>query len=139
MRVFDENKIQELFVYDTEQGVLKNDKLFIKSHPAVEEVGHYEMHRYPNGGCSKEWVVDTPAVEAYDEYEEIQVYVPYTQAQKDEKRASEIRGRLSQLSDDFVQSWAGAYFPDLEERKKEFANLHNELRAILGKTPRTYF
>ena len=93
MRVFDENKIQELFVYDTEQGVLKNDKLFIKSHPAVEEVGHYETHRYPNGGCSKEWVVDTPAVEAYDEYEDIQVYVPYTQAQKDEKRASEIRGR----------------------------------------------
>jgi peptidoglycan/xylan/chitin deacetylase (PgdA/CDA1 family) len=113
--------------------------MFIKSHPAVEEVGHYETRRYPNGGCSKEWVVDTPAVEAYDEYEEIQVYVPYTQEQKDEKRASEIRGRLLQLSDDFVQSWAGAYFPDLEERKKEFANLHNELRAILGKTPRTYF
>jgi hypothetical protein len=46
---------------------------------------------------------------------------------------------LSQLREDFVQSWAGAYIADIEERKKEFADLHNELRSILGKTPRVYY
>ena len=139
MRVFDENKVRELSVYDLDQGYLIDDKILVRSHPAVEEVGHYETRRYPNGGCSKEWVVDTPAVEAYDEYEDIQVYVPYTQAQKEQKRAGEIRARLYQLSEDFVQSMIGAYIPDIEDRKREFAELHNELRAILGKAPRDYY
>ena len=50
-----------------------------------------------------------------------------------------IRKRLEELSQDFVQSMVGAYFPDLDERKKEFAELHNELRGLLGKTPRSYY
>lgn len=54
-------------------------------------------------------------------------------------RGSEIRRRLDELSNDFVQAFAGAYIPDLDERKKEFAELHNELRLLLGKPNRIYF
>lgn len=144
MRVFDESKTREIHYYDTELGTLRPDKLLKKHHEAVSaisEVVDFVEERHPNGGVSRiprVIVAAVPAQPAWDEYEDILVYVPFTQKELDEKRAGEIKSRLSQLSDDFVQSWAGAYFPDLEERKKEFATLHNELRAILGKTPRTY-
>lgn len=85
MRVFDETKTKELTEYNLYKGYLKDDKLLIAHHEAVEAVeeqGHYEtIAEYPNGGKDVEWVVDVPAVEAkeaYDEYEEIQVYIPYT-------------------------------------------------------------
>lgn len=86
MRVFNENKTIELIEYDLEKGYLKNDKLFVKHYDAVESVkerGHYEtVRKYPNGGKDIEWVVDVPGVEvkeAYDEYEDIKIYVPYTE------------------------------------------------------------
>lgn len=95
MRVFNENKTTELTEYSLEKGYLKADKLFIKHHEEVqkvEEQGHYEtIAEYPNGGKDVEWVVDVEAVEhkdAYDEYEDIQVYIPYT-AEELEKRKEE--------------------------------------------------
>lgn len=61
-----------------------------------------------------------------------------TQAEKIQLRISEIKPRLSQLSQDLIQAQAGAVFEDLEERKVEFQTLHNELRVLLGKEPREY-
>lgn len=149
MKVYDETKSYELTVYDLEQGKLIPDKLFIAHHPEQAEipaVKHREVKRFPNGGASAEWVIDVPAVPAkpsWDEYEDIMVYVPFTAEQLQEiernNRISYIKSRLSQLSEDFVQSWAGAIITDIEDRKREFANLHNELRGILGKEPRVYY
>ena len=53
-------------------------------------------------------------------------------------RISEIKTRLEQLSQDIIQSLAGAEFEDMAERQKEFKTLHNELRILLGKEPRKY-
>lgn len=145
MRVFNKEKTQELFYYDLENGYLQNDKLLVNSTvslPAVQGVGHFKYKRYPNGGEERVWVWDVeplPAVEAKEEYEEIQVYIPYTASELKEKRAEVIKTRLSQLSQDFVQAWAGAKIEDIESRKAEFSVLHNELREILGKEPRVYF
>ena len=95
MRVFDESKQNELSNFDLEKGYLKADKLCIAHHDevqAVEEQGHYEtIAEYPNGGKDLKWVVDVEKVEhkdAYDEYEDIQVFVPYT-AEEIEKRKAE--------------------------------------------------
>ena len=95
MRIFDENKTIELTNYDREKGYLKPDKLFIAHHEAVEAVeeqGHYEtIAEYPNGGKAVEWVVDVEAVEAkeaYDEYEDIQVFVPYTTEEIEKQKAA---------------------------------------------------
>ena len=57
---------------------------------------------------------------------------------KKQQRISEIKLRLEQLSQDLIQAQAGAVFEDLEERKAEFQELHNELRTLLGKEPREY-
>lgn len=97
MRIFNQEKTRELNPnsIDFSKGYLVNDKLFIQHHNpvyAVEEQGHYQIVKeYPNGGQDVKWIVDIPAVEAqdaYDEYEDVQVYVPYTVEQlKDILRA----------------------------------------------------
>lgn len=65
--------------------VTLHDRIFIAHHEAIEavkEVYHYETEReYPNGGRDVKKVVDIPAVEAkeaWDEYDDIQRYKLYT-------------------------------------------------------------
>lgn len=146
MRIFDQSKIVELKTVDLSLGYLIPDKIVVAHHeavPSVLEKSHYVVDKtFKNGGISYRKIVDKPAKpaeEAFDEYEEIQVYVPYSKEELKDIRASEIRKRLDQLSQDFIQAWAGAQIYDLEDRKTEFAALHNELRSILGKEPRLYY
>ena len=108
-RVFNQDKTQELEEYDLTAGKLVADKLFVRHHEAVpevvaktveEKVAAYqaegqsvEQHngtyylvvaQYPNGGKDIEEIFPTeavPAKEAYDEYEDIYVYTPYTETE----------------------------------------------------------
>lgn len=91
MRVFNEDKTQELKEYDLNKGHLKLDKLFIRHHEAVEEIKeqwHYEtIAEYPNGGKDVSKVIDVPyqaPQEAFEEYEDIYVYIPYTYEELEE-------------------------------------------------------
>lgn len=91
MRVFNEDKTQELKEYDLNKGHLKLDKLFIRHHEAVEEIKeqwHYEtIAEYPNGGKDVSKVIDVPyqaPQEAFDEYEDIYVYIPYAYEELEE-------------------------------------------------------
>ena len=84
MRILDVNG-NEVQNPDLDLGYLTNDRIFIAHHEAVEavkEVYHWETEReYPNGGRDVKKVVDAPAVEgkeAWDEYEDIQRYTLYT-------------------------------------------------------------
>ena len=85
MKILDENNV-ELPSPDLSKGHLVEERLFISHHPAVEAVEeqwHYEtVAEYPNGGKDVAKVIDAPGVEAkdaWDEYETIQRYVPYTE------------------------------------------------------------
>lgn len=85
MKILDENNV-ELPSPDLSKGRLVEERLFISHHPAVEataEQWHYEMiAEYPNGGKDVAKVVDVPGVaakDAWDEYETIQRYIPYTE------------------------------------------------------------
>ena len=85
-RIFNETKTEELQNPDLMYGYLKDDKLLIAHHDAQEEVKEQTrlvlLHEYPNGGKEYEEVIDVPyqpAKEAWDEYEDIQVYIPYTE------------------------------------------------------------
>lgn len=119
-RVFNEDKTQELTEYDLTLGKLARDKLFVAHHEAVpevvaqtveEKVAAYqaegqsvEQHdgkyflvvaQYPNGGKDIAEIFPTqavPAKEAYDEYEDIYVYIPYTEA---ELAAIEYRSEIA--------------------------------------------
>ena len=109
MRVFDETKTKELTEYDLDRGYLKADKIVKEHHeatPAVEAVsaearaqalqaGGAEVERigdkwytvdakFKNGGKTVTEIKPIeaePEKEAWDEYEHIQVYIPYTQEQ----------------------------------------------------------
>lgn len=84
MRIFNQYKSQELFNVDLTLGKLIPDQI-ITHHEAIEGSEgkfHYEtIHEYPNGGkdLKQIWDVEpTEAKEAWNEIENIQVYVPYT-------------------------------------------------------------
>lgn len=145
MKIYNEEKTQILNNPDLEKGYLKDDKIITKTIPATEEVpeqGHYEtIKEYENGGKDVEWVVDVegqPAKPETYEYEDIQVYVSFTDEQLKIMRTSEIKSRLEKLSQDFVQGVLGAVIPNYLEKKAEFIELHNELRELEGKEPREY-
>lgn len=99
MKIYNTAKTQELNKneLDLEKGYLKPDKLFIKHHEAVEaKEAVYDtiIKKLDNGSTETYHPVLTPAVEAkeaYDEYEDIQVYVPYTEEElKDIKRDKRV-------------------------------------------------
>lgn len=128
MRVFNEEKTMELKVWDTEFGYLKPDKLVIAHYEAVEAVperGHYEEEVHPNGGKSKWWVVDTSAVaarDAYDEYEDICVYVPYTEKELAEREIRSLKKKLAETDYRAIKYAEGVlsedeYAPDKAQRQ----------------------
>lgn len=107
MRVLDEsnNELNEQEL-DFSKGYLKEEKIFVKHHDAVEEVeeeGHWEtIAEYPNGGKDVEWVVDVQAVEAkeaWDEYEDIYRYVKYTDEELKEIEEERNKPTMEELLD----------------------------------------
>ena len=100
MRIIDENGV-EVSTHDPEKGHLVQKKIFIKRHEAVEAVaerGHFETVKvYPNGGKDVEWVVDVPGVEAqpaWDEYETVLQFTPYTSKELAARRINELKQNL---------------------------------------------
>lgn len=99
MRYIDENG-NEVLNPDYSKGEGHPDKIFIKHHdaiPAVEEQYHYVVvHQYPNGGKDVEKVIDvpgSPAVDAWDEYEDIirwRWYTPEEQKEHDKPTQMDI-------------------------------------------------
>lgn len=108
MTILDEN--DNLVVsFDPSLGRLIPDRVLIAHHPAVkpvEEAYHYEVvARYPNGGKDIIKVIDTPGVplsEAWDEYEDILRFIPYTPeelAKIEANRKPSIEEQITELQE----------------------------------------
>ena len=142
MKIYNENKTTIITEYDLTKGYLIDDKLFIAHHdarPAVEEQGHYEtVATYANGGKDVEWVIDIEGSEAqaaYDEYEDIQVYIPYTEAQLAEREIAELKRNLADTDYKAIKFAEGVmtaaeYEPTMRERQSWRARI-NELEGKL--------
>ena len=96
----DKNKILNENECDLNKGYFKEDSLFIMHHEAqeaVKEEFHYEtIKEYENGGKDVKKIIDvpgSPAKEAWDEYEDIKVYVLYSEAELEERELSFLRAR----------------------------------------------
>ena len=102
MRIFNEDKTQELFEYDLTKGYLKDDELVthIPEQQEVQEQFHYEtIKTYPNGGKDVEKVIDiegVPYIAEHDETENIQVYILYTERELFEIEAKNAILKLKQ-------------------------------------------
>ncbi|NDK07881.1 hypothetical protein EOM39_01385 [Candidatus Gracilibacteria bacterium] len=103
MRIFDEKKENELVLenLDLSKGYLKQDKLFLKKHKAIKEQTEikeeYVIYEYPNGGKDIGYKIIQPYIapkDAWDEYEDIQVYIPYTEKELAEKEIIELKAKL---------------------------------------------
>ena len=86
---------------DLAKGQLKTDRRLVRHHEAIreiKEIGHYEVvAEYPNGGKDVEWCVDVPGVaarDAWDEYEDILRFVPFTEAETVAIRMDELKALL---------------------------------------------
>ncbi len=108
MKIVDQNNL-EITAPDLTKGKLVPDKLFVKHHeavPAAAEQSHYEtVAEYPNGGRDIRKVIDVPAqdaIDAWDEYEEVMRYVPFTQEELEQQnKPSEldsIRANIAYLA-----------------------------------------
>ena len=100
MRMIDENG-QEITAHDPAKGYLVESQILVKHHEAVEaveEIGHYEtVAEYPSGGKDLAWVIDTPGVEAqeaWDEFEEVLQFVPFTEQELLANRIAELKQNL---------------------------------------------
>lgn len=146
MRIFDESKKTELNEIDREAGKLVRDKLFIAHHDkreASDEVGHYEVIcEYPNGGKDVKWVVDSPAVtacEEHDEYEDILVFVPYTERELEVKTAkkqiAELKRKLSETDYQAIKFAEGVLseeeYAETKAKRKIWRESINSLEVII--------
>ena len=140
MRVFDLYKSYELTSYDTTKGYLKQDKLIIKHHNEVaetQEQGHYEtIKTYDNGGKDVMWVVDIPKVEhqdAYDEYEDILVYVPYTDKELAEREIETLKRNLTDTDYQAIKFAEGAILSSeyayIKQQREDWRYRINYLQA----------
>ena len=141
MRVYNETKTIELKEYDLSKGYLRGDRLFVKHHSAVAPVkaqGHYETVReYPNGGKDVEWVVDIPEVKgcyAWDEYEDINVYIPYTAKELADIEIKELKQKLADTDYQAIKYAEGAtsaeeYAP-IKAIRQEWRDRINELEEV---------
>ena len=100
MEVYNKYKTEIISEYDLSKGRLEHETRTIY-HEAVAELVeqfHYEVVKeYENGGKDVEKVVDVegkPGHDAYEETEDILVYIPYTETElqriEDEKTYSEL-------------------------------------------------
>ncbi len=148
MKIFDETKTYEIAPeqVDYEKGYLKLDKKFVVHHEAVEAkeaVYDTVTEQLENGSSQTFHPLITPAIkaqDAYDEYEDIQVYVPYTEMKLKEiafnARIDELRRILQELDYDINACEDGVIkAKTLEEYRAERVAVRNELRALQGKVP----
>lgn len=87
MRIFNEHKTEELFNVDLEKGYLKEDQIthYFPEQLEIAEQSHYEViAEYKNGGKDVKKVIDVeyrPYVQARQEIENINIYIPYTEVE----------------------------------------------------------
>ena len=149
MKIYNQDKTQVLNEdeIDFEKGYTKPDKIFVAHHEAmeaVEEVSHYEtIAEYSNGGKEVKKIIDRPktaAKDAYDEYENILVYMPYSEdelkARADKKRYAILKEELVKIKEDIEQEVFGLVRDDYAVKKARAAEIINELRVLEGKEPR---
>lgn len=109
MRIFDENN-NEIAEPDLSIGYMMPDRMLTAHHEAVaavDEVYHYEYTEFPSGGRERRKIVDVPAVDAvdaWDEYEDILRFVPFTQQEIRKRKIEENKYKLMQT--DYITSKA---------------------------------
>lgn len=135
MKVYNQDKTEILESYDLTLGYLVPDKIVIAEHPATEEVmelSHYEiLCEHENGGKDVRKIIDVPyqpAKEAWTEYEDIMVYIPYTAEELKTRENNELNAKFIPSAQTSMSAFAVAYLaenpPADSENKIKFSGLY---------------
>lgn len=96
MNVYDETTGELLAEPDLEVGYTYPGKHFVAHHEAVEEVSHMAVMpgtEHLNGGAGlRGKIVDTPAQDAWDEYEDCLLYHAYTEEELAAQHSPDANG-----------------------------------------------
>ena len=137
MKIYNQSKTEILENPDLEKGYLKQDKIVTKIIPAQEEVKeqfHYEYKEYPNGGKDQIKVVDVaykPAKPETYEYEDIQVYIPYTEKELARIEIGKLKQELARWKEDVEQvELFGMVRNDYEQKKNRCTEIIVQLRKL---------
>lgn len=158
MRIYNQDKTQEIFDPDLTKGKLVESTLFISHHPEQEKVEgktaeevakalleagekvfldekkncwYRVKEEYKNGG---RWVEkidgirEIPKKGAWDEYEDIYVYIPYTEEELLENKKNALREERKVLLEAF-DKWEKAV---LRGREKDDTSIMNWYRDLLN-------
>lgn len=114
MRTIDQDG-REIAAPDLETGHLVPERILVAHHDAieaVEEVSHYEViAEYEGGGKDVQRVIDVPgtaARDAWDEYEDVYRYVPYTAAERANMRIEVLKVQLAETDYAVIKIAEGA-------------------------------
>ena len=114
MRTIDQDG-REIVAPDLEAGHLVPERILVARHDAieaVEEVSHYEViAEYEGGGKDVQRVIDVPgtaARDAWDEYEDVYRYVPYTAAERAKMRIEVLKAQLAETDYAVIKIAEGA-------------------------------
>ena len=140
-KIYNETKTQIIENPDLTNGYLKDDKILIKTIPPqeeVKEVCHYEYVEYENGGKDRIKIVDTPyspAKEKEEIFEDIKIYIPYSQKELITRKINELEKKLKDY--DYIGVKIATGRGTIEEYKtqiaemSDWANQINSLRNCL--------
>ena len=92
MKVYDETGQLLTSAPDLQKGWLENTQRLVKHHPAQEEKSRIEV--MPGTTGLRHLVIDQPAQDAWDEYEDVQVYHPYTPEELAERNKPTLEQRV---------------------------------------------
>ncbi len=93
MKVYDEAGQALTSAPDLAKGWLEHTQHLVKHHPAQEEKSHVEIMPDTNG--LRHLVIDQPARDAWDEYEDAQIYHPYTPEEQAERDKPTLEQRVA--------------------------------------------
>ena len=158
MKIYNESKTIEITSPDLSLGRLVEDRLFVAHHEAIpavigktsEELAkemeaqgaetffsdlrglwYYVDKKFDNGGRSVKAINPVRAVpekEAWDEYEDIYVYIPYTEEELLENKKNSLREERKTLLEAF-DKWEKAV---LRGREKDDSSIMNWYRDLLN-------
>ncbi len=92
MNVYDESGQLLTVAPDLTKGWLEVTQRLVQHHPAQEEKSHMEV--MPGTTGLRHLVIDQPARDAWDEYEAVQVYHPYTSEELAEHNKPTMEQRM---------------------------------------------
>lgn len=137
MKIYNQNKTQILENIDLDKGYLIEDRIIVKTIPEQPEIAeqyHYEYKEYANGGRDRIKVVDiekVPYRPERHEYEDIKVYVPYSNQQLIKILKEKLRKTDYQAIKHFEGYLTNYEYEPIKAQRQAWRDEINELEKLI--------